>query len=50
MPSTLDDSAIQQALGGVPRTSMVDGDRRDNGAVLSSCRQTGRLDLSDLDQ
>lgn len=49
MPTTLDDSAIQQALGGVPRTSMVEGITETMGR-FEELQQAGRLDLSDLDQ
>ncbi len=49
MPSILDDSAIQAALGGVPRTPVADGvaETVDRFALLQA---EGRLDLSDLDQ
>lgn len=49
MPSTLDDSAIQTALGGVPRTSMADGIAATIGR-FAQLHAEGRLDLSDLDQ
>lgn len=49
MPSTLDDSAIQEALGGVPRTSMVDG-ITETMRRFEQLQAEGRLDLSDLDQ
>ena len=49
MPSTLDDSAIQRALGGVPQTSMAEG----IAATIerfAALQAAGRLDLSDLEQ
>ena len=49
MPTTLDDSAIQRALGGIPRTPMVDG-IAETMRRFDELRQAGRLDLSDLDQ
>ncbi|NDD63725.1 MAG: NAD-dependent epimerase/dehydratase family protein [Acidobacteria bacterium] len=49
MPTTLDDSAIQQALGGVPRTSMVEGIAA-TMARFEQLQQAGELDLSDLAQ
>ncbi|MFM8392971.1 MAG: NAD-dependent epimerase/dehydratase family protein [Acidobacteriota bacterium] len=49
MPSTLDDAAIQQALGGVPRTSMAAG-ITETIARFDQLQSEGRLDLSDLDQ
>lgn len=49
MPTTLDDTAIQQALGGVPRTSMAEGIAATMGR-FEELRRAGSLDLSDLDQ
>lgn len=49
MPSTLDDSAIQAALGGIPRTSMETGMAETIGR-FRELQEEGRLDLSDLDQ
>ena len=49
MPTTLDDTAIQQALGGVPRTSMAEGIAATMGR-FEELKQAGSLDLSDLDQ
>jgi nucleoside-diphosphate-sugar epimerase len=49
MPSTLDDSAIQQALGGVPQTSMANG-ISETIRRFEELQAAGQLDLSDLDQ
>jgi len=49
MPSTLDDSAIQQALGGVPQTSMANG-ISETIRRFEELQAAGRLDLSDLEQ
>ena len=49
MPTTLDDTAIQRALGGVPRTSMAEG-IAGTMARFEELQQAGRLDLSDLHQ
>lgn len=49
MPTTLDDTAIQRALRGVPRTSMAEG-IAGTMARFEELQQAGRLDLSDLDQ
>ncbi len=49
MPSTLDDAAIQAALGGVPQTSMAEG-IAETIERFAELQRTGRLDLSDLEQ
>lgn len=49
MPSILDDSAIQAALGGLKRTTVADGVAETVGR-FAELQAEGRLDLSDLEQ
>lgn len=49
MPSHLDDSAINAALGGVPHTSLAQG-VRETIERFRLLKNENRLDLSDLDQ
>jgi UDP-glucose 4-epimerase len=48
MPSTLDDSAIIKALGGVPHTPLAEG-VRETIERFAHLQNEGRLDTSDLD-
>ena len=48
MPSELDDTAIQRALGGIPRTSMATG-IAETMARFATLEATNRLELWDLD-